>query len=388
MRVLVNAGPWLPVPPPDYGGIENVIATLVPELRARGVEVTVATVGCSTICADHVVSSFGAAQFQRLGHPYATVVGLALTHMTAVLDELGRAADEGHPYDLVHDHLEAVGPAVLAAAQRVHDRRGAAVPPVLQTLHWDLHRQAEFYASFDGRGRVWFAGVSDAQVARAHPNLRRQVLGAVPLATPMPTWEPVDPGDHLLTLGRMTPLKGYDLAARACHERRIRLVMAGPVGGLSRAAELEAALAEPAGTAGDNPDVRWFVEHVLPWVDGDVVRWVGSVGGDEKDDLLRTARAVLFPLQWEEPGATAVVESLSAGVPVVATARGVLPSLVDHGRTGWLATHDDEFVSYLDRVGELDRTACRKVAEERFAPPVMAERYLRLYEQVITASSR
>jgi hypothetical protein len=37
LTVLINAGPWLPVPPPDYGGIENVLATLIPELRSRGV---------------------------------------------------------------------------------------------------------------------------------------------------------------------------------------------------------------------------------------------------------------------------------------------------------------------------------------------------------------
>ena len=58
VRVLVNAGPWLPVPPPDYGGIENVVATLVPELRAHGVDVTVATVGSSSIAADRVVTAF------------------------------------------------------------------------------------------------------------------------------------------------------------------------------------------------------------------------------------------------------------------------------------------------------------------------------------------
>ena len=29
LRVLVNAGPWLPVPPSGYGGIETVVATLV-----------------------------------------------------------------------------------------------------------------------------------------------------------------------------------------------------------------------------------------------------------------------------------------------------------------------------------------------------------------------
>lgn len=389
VRLLVNAGPWLPVPPPDYGGIENVVATLVPELRAHGVDVTVATVRSSSVAADRVVTAFDDGQFPQLGAPYATVVGLALAHMTTVLDEIRGAAAVGRPYDLVHDHVEAVGPAVLAAAQQGSaDGSPSAVPPVLQTLHWDLHRQEDFYATFDGRGRVWFAGVSDAQVARAHPNLRRQVVGAVPLATPLPRWEPVEPRGHLLTLGRMTPLKGYDVAARACRERGIPLVMAGPVGGLQDAAALEETIADPSHPAAANPDVRWFVERVLPWVDGEVVRWVGSVGGEAKDELLRTARAVLFPLQWEEPGATAVVESLSAGVPVVANARGVLPSLVDHGSTGWLAADDEELVGYLDRVDELDRTACRKVAEERFAPPVMAERYLGLYERVLTLAAR
>ena len=44
LTVLMNAGPWLSVPPPGYGGIENVIATLVPELRRLGVRVVLASV--------------------------------------------------------------------------------------------------------------------------------------------------------------------------------------------------------------------------------------------------------------------------------------------------------------------------------------------------------
>jgi hypothetical protein len=35
-----------------YGGIENVLATLVPELRRQGVRVVLATVGSSTIEVD------------------------------------------------------------------------------------------------------------------------------------------------------------------------------------------------------------------------------------------------------------------------------------------------------------------------------------------------
>jgi len=367
----MNAGPWLPVPPPAYGGIENVVATLVPELRARGHRVVLATVGESRLAADEQLSVFPTGQFPHITGPYNQMMGIAHAHMRAVLERLG----EGD-VDLVHDHLEVVGPALLAAA-------GEAIPPVLQTLHWDLAKHPDFYGGFDGGGRIFFAGVSDSQLARAHPTLRRQALGAVSLATPLPEHPVVEPAGHLLTLGRLTAVKGYDLAARAARELGLPLVMAGPVAGYADRAALDAALADPAGPSRSLGDVRYFREEVEPHVDGDTVRWVGSLGGQAKAELLRTARAVLFPLRWDEPGGTAVVEALAAGVPVVSMRRGVLPELVDHGLTGWLADDEDEFVGYLSRVDELDRHACREVAERRFSPAAMAARYETFYRRVV-----
>ena len=375
LTVLMNAGPWLPVPPPDYGGIENVVATLVPELRARGHRVVLATVGESTLAADERISVFPTGQFGSITGPYNQMMGIAHAHMRVVLDRLA----EGD-VDLVHDHLEVVGPAVLAAA-------GAAVPPVLQTLHWDLAKHPHFYGGFDGRGRVFFAGVSDSQLSRAHPTLRRQALGAVPLATPLPEHPVLPAAGHLLTLGRLTPVKGYDLAARAARKLDLELVLAGPVAGLADQTTLDAALADPADPARGLADVRYFQAEVAPHLD-ERVRWVGSVGGEAKAELLRTARAVLFPLRWDEPGGTAVIEALSAGVPVVAMRRGVLPELVDHGVTGWLAGDDDEFVEYVARVDELDRHACREVARQRFSPAAMAARYETLYRQVLAVAGR
>jgi glycosyltransferase involved in cell wall biosynthesis len=275
--------------------------------------------------------------------------------------------------DLVHDHVEVVGPAVLAAA-------GDAVPPVLQTLHWDLAKHPDFYSRFDGRGRVYFAGVSGSQLARAHPTLRRQALGAIMLATPLPAHPPVPAGGHLLGLGRLTAVKGYDLAAREARRLGLELVLAGPVAGYGDPAAV-------AGAPAELPDVRYFRAEVEPHLGG-CVRWIGSVGGAAKQELLRTARAVVFPLRWDEPGGTAVVEALAAGVPVVAMRRGVLPELVDHGVTGWLADDEDEFAHYLTRVDELDRSACRPVAEQRFSPAAMAARYETFYRHVLGLAAR
>jgi glycosyltransferase involved in cell wall biosynthesis len=363
LTVLVNAGPWLPVPPPDYGGIENVVATLVPELRARGHRVLLATVGDSTIEADEVLSVFPSGRFAEIAGPYNATMGIAHAHMRAVLDRLADG-----DVDLVHDHLEVVGPALYAAA-------GDAVPPVLQTLHWDLAKHSDFYARFDGRGRIFFAGVSGSQLARAPAALRRQALGAIPLATPLPEHEPVPPGGHLLGLGRLTPVKGYDLAARAARKLGLELVLAGPVAGYGTPAELDGAGSELA-------DVRYFRSEVEPHLGG-TVRWIGSVGGAAKAELVRTARALVCPLRWDEPGGTAVVEALAAGVPVVGMRRGVLPELVAHGVTGWLAGDEDEFAHYLTRVDELDRQACREVAVRRFSPAAMAARYETFYRHVL-----
>lgn len=379
MKILMDAGPWLPVPPTGYGGLENVVATLTTELRRRGHTVVLATVGESTLPADGRVAVFEHGRFERLAAPYPEVTGVAHAHEQAVVAEIHRHAEAGLPFELVHSHLEVVGPAVLGSL-------GATAPPVLHTLHWDLRRNADFYAAFDGRGRVFFAGVSDDQVARGPGMLRRQTLGTVPIAVPIPTGPPLpvaDRGDYVLVISRLCELKGTDVALRACRAAGLPLVLAGPVGGRADRSALAAALATPGSPVRHYPDVRWFLEHVDPLLDGEHARWIGSVSGDAKADLLRRARAVLFPIRWPEPGGTAVCEALAAGTPVVAMAQGCLPSLVDDGVTGFLADDEAGFTAALGRLADLDPAACAEAARRRFAPQVMADGYEALYAEVL-----
>jgi len=378
VKILMDAGPWLPVPPQGYGGLENVVATLTTELRHRGHTVVLATVGESGQPADGRVCAFPTGQFPRLAGPYPEVTGLAHAHEHAVVAEIRRHAAAGVPFDLVHSHLEVVGPAVLAAL-------GPAAPPVLHTLHWDLRRNAGFYETFDGGGRVFFAGVSDSQLARGPTRLREQVLGAVPLSVPLPAEPPASPRERtgaVLVLARLCEAKGTDIALRACRAAGVPVVLAGPVGGQPGPAALEAALADPASPVHQHPDVRWFREAVAPLLD-EGARWVGSVAGAEKQRLLRCSRALLFPVRWPEPGGTAVCEALAAGTPVVAMARGCLPSLVEPGVTGLLADDEEAFTAALDRLDELDPRACAAAARRRFAPEVMADGYERLYAELL-----
>lgn len=377
LTVLVNAGPWLPVPPAGYGGIETVVATLVPELRRLGVRVVLAGVGTSTLEVDGLISALPDGQLPRIAAPYNQSSGIAHAHMGAVL-----AALRADPtIDLVHDHLEVVGPAVLAAM-------GPDGPPVLATLHWDLRKHAEFYGAFDGGGRVWFTGVSADQVARAPAALRAQTVGVVPLAVPLPpdrlpgSEGPGGRGGHALVLARITPDKGQDVAVRVCRAAGHPLVLAGPVAGIGDPRVLAGRLADPGDPLHSHPDAAYWRDEVAPGVDGDLVRWVGEVGGPVKERLLGTARVLLAPNRWAEPGATGVVEALGRGVPVVATPLGVLPSLVTDGVTGFLATDEAGLVAALGRVDGLDRAAC-VASVAAWTPAGMARRYLELYREVI-----
>jgi glycosyltransferase involved in cell wall biosynthesis len=371
LTVLMNAGPWLSVPPPGYGGIENVVATLVPELRRLGVRVVLASVGTSTLAADERLSVFADGQFPALQRPYNQVCGIAQAHLNGVVRAI-RGRDD---IDLVHDHVEAVGLATLTAM-------GRDEPPVLHTLHWDLRKHPHLYEQVDGGDRVRVNGVSAAQLARAPQALRAHSVGHVYLATPLAVGADhrpaVDKGEHVVILGRINPGKGQDVGARLAQAVGLSLVLAGPVGPYHSPDELAAA----GDQARQNPDVRYWYEQVAPFVDGVRVRWVGTVRGQARDDLVATARATLFPLRWEEPGGTAVVESLALGTPVVATARGCLPELITHGRTGLLTHDEDELADLLMAASLIDGDECREEAARRFTPAVMAERYVDLYERV------
>jgi glycosyltransferase involved in cell wall biosynthesis len=367
LTVLMNAGPWLAVPPDGYGGIEAVIATLVPELRRAGVRVILATVGTSTLKADGYVRPIAEPQFHSVAAPYNQASGIAHAHMAGIV----AAVRDDPTIDLVHDHLEVVGPAVLTAM-------GKQAPPTLQTLHWDLGKHYDFYSRFDGGKRVAFVAVSESQLDRAPAALRAQTIGVVPLAVPPPPSIGVERAHHVVVMARITPDKGQDIAARVCLRADVPLVLAGPVAGINDPAELDRRL-----TAGDSalethPDVRFYVNQVAPLIDGSKVRWIGGVAGRRKERVLQSARALLCPIRWAEPGATGVVEALARGVPVVGTPVGVLPSLIDHGITGYLGESESDLAEFVRRTDDIDPAECRAAVAE-WTPKEMARRYIDLY---------
>jgi glycosyltransferase involved in cell wall biosynthesis len=60
-----------------------------------------------------------------------------------------------------------------------------------------------------------------------------------------------------------------------------------------------------------------------------------------------------------------------------------MPELIDDGVTGFLVDSLDEAVDAIDRIGEIDRAACRAAVSARFTVDLMADKYLRLYRSIV-----
>ena len=95
------------------------------------------------------------------------------------------------------------------------------------------------------------------------------------------------------------------------------------------------------------------------------------------------ARALLHLIGFEEPFGLSVIEAMACGTPVIAYPRGSMPELIVDGVTGYLVDSFDQAVAAVDRIGEIDRAACRDHVARYFTVDRMAERYLELYRELL-----
>lgn len=111
-------------------------------------------------------------------------------------------------------------------------------------------------------------------------------------------------------------------------------------------------------------------------------RYHGVVDGDDKLRLLGEAKAFLNPIAWEEPFGMAPVEAMLCGTPVLTTARGALPEIVD-ADTGRFFDTDAEFGTALGEIAGLSPQRCRESAADRFPIARTAKGYLDLYTRLV-----
>lgn len=342
MRIALLAPPWIPVPPPGYGGIELMLALLCDALVERGHQVEL-------FCAPG--SHSRARVTPLLAAPQPEDIGRALfeaDHVSRAFDLIDAAASAGAPFDVVHDHS---GYAALSMAHRLDT-------PLVHTVHGPFDRDTTpYYALHGSKGSLVCISHSQARSAPEGAN----VVGVVHNPVDVHSWPfKKDKEEWLLWLGRIVPEKGPHRAIRVAREAGRPLVLAGNV--------------QPRYE-------RFFAEEVRPHIDGKMVRFVGEVGGVRKQQLFTRASALLMPIRWPEPFGLVMVESLAAGTPVLAFAHGAAPEIVEHGSNGFLVEDEDEMAAMVPMAREISPHDCRR-SVERFAPNRVAAAYEAVYDDV------
>jgi glycosyltransferase involved in cell wall biosynthesis len=165
-------------------------------------------------------------------------------------------------------------------------------------------------------------------------------------------------GDRLVFLGRIHPDKGVHLAIEVARLSGLPLTIAGII-----------------------QDRTYFREQVEPHLGG-TIRYIGPVDVPGKNALFAEARALLHLNTIPERFGLVLAEANAAGVPVIAMDLGSCREVIEHGQTGFLVNNVHEAVRVLERLGEIDRRACRRRVQACFSIETMVEAYERVYQTI------
>src|SRR5688572_19752295 len=321
-------------PPRHYGPWELVTSLLTEALAARGVDVTLFATKDSLTAGK--LSGVCPAPYSE--DPTIDAKTWEMLHIAHVFERAGE-------FDLIHNQADFVP----LAFSRLADT------PVVTTIHgFSSERIRPAFRAY--QDRVRYVAISDADrrpelryAATIHHGIRMEdfVFDA-------------HGSDDLLFFGRIHPDKGAAEAIAAARGSGRRLVMAGII-----------------------QDHDYHNEHVAPVLDDGRVVYRGPVGGAARAKALGAARALLHLINFDEPFGLSVVEALASGTPVIASNRGSMPELIDHGVTGFLVKNLADAVDAIGRIGEIDRAACRAAVSDRFTVDRMADRYLGLYRLLL-----
>ena len=337
MRIGVVAPPWAPVPPHLYGGIELVVDRLAQGLAAAGHDVVLFATGDST-CPVPKRWLLEESEGVRIGFSVPEV-----RHVLAAYESL-------RDVDLIHDH-SVLGPII---SDHYTDL------PVVTTIHGELVGELrDIYERV--ATKVSVIAVSHAQ-RRPAPQLRiARVIHHGIDASDFPIGQ--GEGGYLLFLGRLSPDKGAGRAIDVARKADVPLLLAGK-------------MREPW-------ERDYFEARVAPFL-SEQIQYLGEVGHERKLELLAGARALVFPIRWNEPFGLVMLEAEACGTPVLAFPEGAAPEVVDHGRTGFLCQDEAEMAEMVPKLGELDRAACRAAVEGYFSTERMVNEHVELYEELLS----
>ncbi|HKQ70792.1 MAG TPA: glycosyltransferase family 4 protein [Polyangiaceae bacterium] len=342
MRIAVISTPFVRVPPQGYGGTELFCGHLAEALVARGHDVTLFATGDSEFSGE-TRSCFP-------GAVWPPSDAAELEHCRFALEQIARDPRR-------YDGVQLNSPVGLEVARELGVE-------VVYTMHH--RREEELSALYAAHGEAHYVAISHRQLElETHLRHASVVHHGVAVGDYPPSSHHES---YVLHLGRFAPEKGTHLAIDAAVQAKVPIVVAGRV-------------------HEKDDDAQYFDREVMPRMTLPRVEFVGEADRTQKLEHLRSAMALLCPIEWEEPFGLIAIEAMLTGTPVIGFPRGAFPEIIDEGVTGMLVSNVDEMSRAIERAPRWNRAACARRARLRFSSERMAMDYEAVFQSVLRRQS-
>lgn len=349
LRIAQVAPLWFSIPPKGYGGIERVVSMLTEELVRRGHEVTLfASPGSKTSA--KLISVFDKS---------LTEANVSWSNPVWNLRNLSIAfemADRG-AFDIIHSHLD---------LWALFFQNLVNIPSV-HTMHNPLYR-TNADATKDDRLRLFTEEANRTNLVFISKSA--QELAMVSLPKSRVIYNGIDlnhfnfnknGGDHFIWIARVNKHKGIENAIAAAEKIGAKLLLAGRT----------------------DPTQKEYFEQIIKPHLNEKIQYVGELKDDELSDFYGNAKALLYPIEWEEPFGLVVAEAMACGTPVIAYRLGSMEELIKDGKSGFVVDSDiEKLVEAMKKIDRLDRIMVRRHVEENFSKERMVDEYEKLYYEL------
>ena len=160
--------------------------------------------------------------------------------------------------------------------------------------------------------------------------------------------------DYILYLGRVTEIKGLNIAIQATEKANKKLIIAGQ-------GDLESLGYER---------IPSHVEHV------------GFADVTKRKQLLKNAQALILPTHYIEPFGGVTIEALFSGTPIITTDWGCFAENNLHGITGYRCRNMSQFVWALENIRDIVPANCRDWANKNFSLDRVREMYIEYFNSL------
>jgi glycosyltransferase involved in cell wall biosynthesis len=330
--------PGVLVPPIGYGGHERLVHMFATYYQTLGHEVHLLVTRGSFVekCKMHVIGDEGLPQSykQKLG---------------SVIKAWKFLFEKGHQFDLIHNfgRLLYLLPVVNNNSKKI------------MTYGREISfRNIDIFTKLPSR-KLIFTGCSNDLISRNKLRGNWKIVYNAIEFNRYELQEKVNEDAPLIFLGRLERIKGCHTAIQVAKATNNKLIIAGNISTLPE-------------------ENQYYLDSIAPYIDGEQIKYVGQVNDIQKNSYLGSAKALLFPIEWNEPFGMVMVEAMACGTPVIAFKKGSVDEIVDEGITGLKVENITEMIKAVDRAIDIDRPRCRERAKERFNISVIGQKYLDL----------